>query len=486
MSTRSHCLGALFAFVLSAGLAAQSRNVTLLGHFDPGTKGGLHNDVWAWRNTKTQREVAILGSTSGFWVVETTDPTKPVQRGYFPSAPQWRPHVNMDIKIRKGYAYVVTEGGAGLEIIDLRDVGNPKFVKFWGTQYWQHCHNMGIDRDNGWLVIGGTGNSNGETVRFVDVDTDPVNPRLIASWSAPYVHDSVLQDGLLHTAEIYTGYYGIYDVSALPIVKKLGSIQTPRLFTHNVWPSRDSTIAVTTDENWLGGWMNVYDITNRAAPKWLSQYKTGPSGSIVHNAILSDYVAHVSYYTEGYRCIDLSDPKNPVEVGFYDTNASTTRFDGAWGVYPFQDSGIVYVSDRNNGLYILKPRATPILYGTGTPGTGGKLPEIRPTGTPYLGNQHYALGVHNAVAQSVAILVVGAKSANISSNGLWFHVYLVPAPYVVGGPTGASGELDLPLPIPNQPSLDKVRLFAQFFVLDASGKLGMSASKGLELELFPK
>lgn len=456
-----------------------------MSRLNPGVE--LHNDVWGWHDPATGREAAIFGSTTGFWVIETTDPRRPVSRAFFPSHRPWTGHVNMDLKVWRGYAYAVTEGGGGLKIVDLRDLDHPKLVKIWGAAYWTHAHNMGLDRDRGILVVGGTGGPRGDTVRFVDVDTDPENPRLLASWSSAYVHDSALQHGLLHVAENYTGFYAIHDARNPTAIKELTRLQTPRKLPHNVWPSYDDKISVTTDENWSGGWMAVYDIANPKGAKLLSEWKTGPAFAIVHNAFLFDYVAHVAYYTEGYRCVDLSDPANPVEVGFYDTfPGEYKQFMGAWGCYCYQPSGVVYVSDRNTGLYVLKPKATTIRYGKGTPGTGGKVPSIHAKGASWIGNRNFKLGLRDAVPQSAAVLTIGGGRANLDVQGLRFNVWLVePPPILVIGPTSKSGELLIDVVVPNVPSLAGAVLDAQFFVVDRNGAFGwLAASQGLEFELF--
>ena len=80
---------------------------------------------------------------------------------------------------------------------------------------------------------------------------------------------------------------------------------------------------------------------------------------------------HVSWYTEGYRCIDISDPSNPVEVASYDTwPGSSGGYNGCWGCYPFLPSGNVLVSDRATGLYIVRPSgASFTAFGSGCAGS---------------------------------------------------------------------------------------------------------------------
>jgi hypothetical protein len=58
--------------------------------------------------------------------------------------------------------------------------------------------------------------------------------------------------------------------------------------------------------------------------------------------------------------IDIADPANPREVGYFDTvpwgeDAPTTDT-GAWSVYPYFRSGTLVVSSQGEGLFVLRYR----------------------------------------------------------------------------------------------------------------------------------
>ena len=59
--------------------------------------------------------------------------------------------------------------------------------------------------------------------------------------------------------------------------------------------------------------------------------------------------------------LDISDPVNPREVGFFDTAPyhEGPGLSGAWGVYPFFVSGTVIVTSMQEGLFMLKKRSAP-------------------------------------------------------------------------------------------------------------------------------
>lgn len=64
-----------------------------------------------------------------------------------------------------------------------------------------------------------------------------------------------------------------------------------------------------------------------------------------------------SWYKDGVVITDVTRPDNMVNVGWYDTytQGSGDGFKGDWGVFPYLPSGILVVSDINNGLFVLKP-----------------------------------------------------------------------------------------------------------------------------------
>ena len=79
----------------------------------------------------------------------------------------------------------------------------------------------------------------------------------------------------------------------------------------------------------------------------------------IHNILLKYPFLYCSYYTKGLRVLDVEDPHNPIEVGYYDTPAVSDSEDpnapgrGSFGVYPFLPSGNILLSDRD-GLRLIK------------------------------------------------------------------------------------------------------------------------------------
>jgi len=362
----------LVATALAGSLACQGVNCALLGTFNV---HGPFNDVWGY-TAPNGDEYALLGATTGTVVVDVTNPSNPIERGFFPfGSSTWR-----DIRTFGNYAYVVTEATAGFQIINLTNPNNPTVAGTAGTSVSSSAHNVCIDVGTGRLYL--PGSSAGTPVW--DLNSNPTNPNYIglagSSGSSNYFHDLCVENGYGYGSMIYNGDLRIWDVSTFPPTV-LSDTPTPGDFTHNAWPNAAGTICVTTDET-SGSVVKFFDITNKSNPIPLGQF-TPNSSSIPHNAFIVGDKCHVSWYTEGYRCIDISDPMNPVEVASYDTwPGSSGGFNGCWGCYPFLPSGNILVSDRSTGLYIVRPSGASFTnYGQGCVGSATQsCPQLNPNG----------------------------------------------------------------------------------------------------------
>ncbi len=122
-----------------------------------------------------------------------------------------------------------------------------------------------------------------------------------------------------------------------------------------------ATVAVKSEfQGW--GYLRFFDISDPTLPMELSTYRTPhsvdpepPEGGMysVHNPEVVGNLVYASWYNDGVRVIDISDPTAPREVGFWD---GADAPDDApqpliWSVVPH--NGLLLASDMNYGLYIL-------------------------------------------------------------------------------------------------------------------------------------
>jgi len=353
----------LLATTLAASVAAQGVNCALLGTFN---NHGPFNDIWGY-TAPNGDEYALLGTTTGTVVIDVTNPSSPVETGWFPwGSSSWR-----DIRTYGNYAYVVTEATSGVRVIDLSNPNNPTTANTFGTGISSSSHNVCIDVSTGILYLPG---SSAGTPAW-DLTTNPTNPTYLGlaggTGNGNYFHDLCVENGYGYGSMIYNGDLRIWDATTFPPTV-LSDTGTPGNFTHNAWPNAAGTICVTTDET-SGSVIKFFDITNKSNPQPLGQF-TPNSNSIPHNAFIVGTKVHCSWYTEGYRCIDFSDPMNPVEVASYDTwPGSSGGFNGCWGCYPFFPSGNILASDRSTGLYIVRPSSAAFTnYGQGCLGSASQ------------------------------------------------------------------------------------------------------------------
>ena len=471
------------ALAASAGLLffpawaqAQGRNATLLGAYNPGE---YTNDIWGYVDPNTGKEYALLMTRARAIVLDCSNPATPIVRGTFSrSLSGWRASTWRDARTFGHYMYVVTEGGGGMQIIDLSNPDNPTFVRTHTIpgRSWNNTHNISIDTEAG--ICYAVGTSGG--MHVMDLNANPTNPTYLTTYTTEYVHDMQAQDGLAYLAEINRQQFRVVDVSNPSNVVNVGSAFNASC--HTAFPNRTGTVAVATTEN-FGGGMTIYDVSNPASPRQLSTWATGGSVTSVHNAFILDGVIHASYYSEGYRALDISDPSRPVQVAYYDTNASSSGFDGAWGCYPFQPSGVVYMSDQSNGLMVIDPLSRAESYGTAAAGTGGVAPTMHTYGASYLGNANFAVEVADAQPLAPTLFMIGTAQQNLSYGGLTLLVDTTLG-VVFPSSTNAAGEARMSISVPNSAGLLGLTLHAQGFVQDAAGPLGYATTDGLRFTTF--
>jgi len=323
----------LFCFtLLSIGIHAQL-NTTLVGNLDyPETV----NDVWGYV-APDGTEYAIVGTRQRTSVVSLADPSNPTIVYEAPGTQSiWR-----DMKSHGDYIYAVADQGRdGLLIIDL-------------TRDLRRCHNLYID--DGFIYLSGC-NLYNQGVIILDINEDPLNPKVVSSANLQYSHDVFVRDTLMFASEINRGQLGIYSIADKQRPQLLTTQITSLTFTHNAWSSDDNNYIFTTDER-SNAFLDAYDISDLDQIEKIDRYRvlaTEGNGVIPHNTHWHNGYLVTSWYTEGVVIIDANKPDNLVRVAQYDTwDGAHGGFNGCWGAYPFLPSGLVLGSDGATGLYVL-------------------------------------------------------------------------------------------------------------------------------------
>ena len=312
----------------------------------------------------------------GLQLFDVTDPANPVELGFADTGCCTRGLHELEVEHRddlgRTFAYVSVpaseyedsgtssgfrdeQGRGDFRLIDITDPTAPEEVSDWGVIHdagGPLGPGQGCDPDP---VFGHSAepSSDGTEVflaywdsGFVALDvTDPENPTLLGD--TDYGAD---EDG--------DGHSSMFDDA-----REL-------LFTadEDFCPNSGPDI----EKGW--GYLRVYDYSDRANPVQIGEYRTPNSISTgnpasgdytIHNPMVHGTTVYTSWYSDGIRVVDASDPTNPVETAFFVPPAGknpvkpSQRFvlsqtPQMWGVYFDEERDLVLGSDMNTGLWILR------------------------------------------------------------------------------------------------------------------------------------
>lgn len=307
------------------------------------------SDIWGY-TAPNGHEFALAGKYGGTSIIDiSTNPHNPTEVGFIPGANStWR-----DLKVHDTYCYVTNETDGGLDIIDLSDPFNPVKVGAYIATF-SSAHNIYIA--DGYAYIFGADAGTGGC-RILDLATDPENPTEVGFWEEAYFHDGYVKNDTLYGCGIYFGSLFIVDVSDKSNPTTMVEHNYSSYGSHAVWVSDDSKYAITADEK-SGGYINIFDIQDFSNINHLSTwYPNEPQAQnkSVHNVFWKDDLLYISYYVYGTRVVDMSDPSNPVEVGYYDFYPGQAGlYNGNWGTYPYTANGLIYSTDfSGNGFFVM-------------------------------------------------------------------------------------------------------------------------------------
>jgi hypothetical protein len=311
----------------------------------------------------------------GLMVWDVTDPAAPVQIGYLNTGCCTRGVHEFEVENRadlgRTFAYATVpasrypdsntasgyrdqNGDGDFRLIDITDPTNPVQVSDWGIQDigGPFYAGQGCDADPNY-GHGAEPSEDGKLVflaywdsGFIALDvTDPASPVFMGRTVYP-----ANADGDAHSAS--------YDD------------ERQLLF------SADEDFCKTSGpgiEKGLG-YLRIWDYSNLAAPVQIGEYRTPNSlGSdsqaagdySIHNALVVGTDVYMSWYSDGIRVIDASDPTSPVEAAYFVPPSANnpvkpsqrgvlSNAPQVWGVTYDPVTGLIYASDMNSGLWILR------------------------------------------------------------------------------------------------------------------------------------
>jgi choice-of-anchor B domain-containing protein len=325
------------------------------------------NDVWGYVSP-SGREYALIGLSHGTAFVDVTTPTDPSVVALVAGPPSlWR-----DVQVYRHYAYTGSEGGGGIQVIDMADIddGIVTAVNTVITGGTTRTHTVIINEESGYLYRCG-GGDNGLRIYSL---ADPVTPTFAGYWPDRYVHEAhvvTMHSGPFAGREIafcnggYGGGWVETGVDILDVTDKQNIVQLSRIFyehgaySHQSWLSTDGKLLYINDEFDEDGATDtttiILDVTNLRQPREAGRF-TNASRAIGHNLYTRDNLIYEGNYRSGLRVFDTIDPLAPKEIAWFDTYPTddSPQFNSIWGNYPYLPSGIVLGSDLEQGLFVWK------------------------------------------------------------------------------------------------------------------------------------
>jgi choice-of-anchor B domain-containing protein len=348
---------------------AQNANFTLKATVD--FPGQTLANIWGY--SAGGKEYALVGAQNGMVIIDITIPTAPVPIDTIPGPSNlWK-----EIKTYGTYAYVVSEGGFGVQVVNLSTLpaGNLPYQSVYpvipaGTVNSSHA--LHVDETKGYLYLYGSKLTTGTSVGYpIALNLNGTTGGIPNAWTPQYAgiyttngyaHDGYVDNDFMFAGHIYAGKFSYVNMSNKSAPVTLATTSTPNAFTHNTW--RSGNTIFTTDER-TNSYLASYTIADPTDVKELDRIQVTPgSGSIVHNTYIKDNYAVTSWYRDGVVIVDVARPGNMVVTGRYDTytSGSGNGFDGCWGVYPYFSSNTIIASNIGDNpsptvgkLFILEP-----------------------------------------------------------------------------------------------------------------------------------
>ena len=345
-------------------------------------------NVWGWTDPQTNKEYVIMGLTDGTAFVDISNPENPNYLGSLPTHNNISSEKYRDMKVYKDHAFIIADFNSlhGMQVFDLTQLREVSAadnmitgtVTFTETAYFDgfgDAHNIHINEESGYAyVLRATNPELCSGAMYMVNIQDPKNPTAAGCFD---------EGGLASDAMcvIYHGndpeYQGkevciiasdddmiIADVTdkANPVnIKSIGYQNITR--AHNAWLTADHNYFVSADMNdemmlGLDTRIFVWKFTDVDDPQLIGTY-VGPTPASDHNVWIHGNYAYVGNFRAGVRILDITDIANGnlTQAAYFDmvpADDNTGHSAGAWAVYPYFANGLMAVSEKGTGLFILR------------------------------------------------------------------------------------------------------------------------------------
>lgn len=391
--------------------ATHSRNLTLVGSL---ALPGFNADVWGYKG------FAYVGTwgagpgacpATGIRIIDLARPSNPTLVGAVAAIPD---STQEDVEVTRidtrffhgdllvtGVQSCSDAGPQGIDIWDVTNPRQPQHLGFWDSVGAFGVHELDLfQRGDRAFVAAATPFAEfaiGEgDFRLVEV-TDPRHPVQVSEWGLsdigmqPSCEDFAQFCTFAHSAAVnhngtmailsYWDFGAVFlDISDPAHPTFVGRTIYPAGAdgdTHSVTLAQGDNLLLTADEDFspiesvspppddTWGFLRIWDVKNPAAPVEIGRFGTANSLSTrgdgfysIHNPVVRGSTAYLSWYTDGVRVVDISQPGAPREIasfvppGVEDPFGFFPPVPIVWGVV--LEGDLILLSDINAGLYVLK------------------------------------------------------------------------------------------------------------------------------------
>ena len=342
------CTGSLIRATHHAG-EGEGDHIALVGEFRDASWGPGYTF-----NVRVAGTLAYLIRQDGLHIIETADPAHPAELGHYR-----RPMLGYSNDVK-----LVEAGGRRFALLadtpsDVVDVTDPR-VPVLAAQIPEPAHTLFTETRSGTTLAYFGGYDGTCPVYDITVPAAPVKLGAYVS-GASLVHDLSVADGIAYLNAWEKGFLVVdFTTPATPRLLRSWA-PTPTHTSHSNWTTTANGrhIALHGEEGYDAK-LDIVDLdTAQPILMPIASWQTR-SWISIHNIMAFGTKAYFTYYQDGVRVLDLADPRNPRQIGYYNTwdpdaaYTSSAFFESAVGLDVDPSRKLIFVADSPRGLLILR------------------------------------------------------------------------------------------------------------------------------------
>jgi hypothetical protein len=301
--------------------------------------------------------------------------------------------VNSEIEPGAGDRLAYPDGG--FRIYDIKDPTNPRPVSLVKT-HARGVHRFDVDESFAYISTEMEGFV-GNILVIYDI-RNPSKPIEVSRWWMPGqnaaagepTHPKGRNHSLHHAMrcgnELYAGCWfsgvSIIDVSDITRPRTLGHheydpphAEPTHTFLKVPFPIRGRSIAVSTEEERPQRGpdtgrphapLRTWDVTDPAKPTILHTFELDEKAQPYHGddvrfgahqlreRVDKDCMLYVTWFAAGLRIVDINDPSNPIEKGYFIPQPTAGKSTPWTNDVAKDDRGLIFVTDKSRGLDVIE------------------------------------------------------------------------------------------------------------------------------------